>query len=160
MKKTLGILAITVALACTAPAQSQDLFGPGEFNILGYGMYIDRETGDEDWRGGVELNYFMTRNVGFGITTHWEDFKGSFFDNVAGDLYFRFPLERLPVAPYLVGTGGWEFETDRWFGGGGGGLDWRFSKAVGIFGDVQWLFYEYGHDGIAVRAGLRIGGGR
>src|SRR4030095_6520505 len=142
MKKTLFTIAATAMLACSGFAQSQDLFAPGEVNFLGYGMYIDQ--GDRDWEGGAELNYFMTRNVGFGITTHWADFKGTFFDNAAGDNYFRFPLGQLSMTPYAVGTGGYLFEEEAWFGGGGGGAEWRFSKLVGIFGDVQYLFYEHG----------------
>lgn len=160
MKKTLSIIAISMALAWTASAQKQELYGPGEFNLLGYGMYIDPDSGDEDWHGGAELNYFMTRNVGFGVNTHMGDFNGSFFDNVAGDMYLRFPLGKLPLAPYAVGTGGYDLEESLWFGGGGGGAEWRFSKTFGIFGDIQWLFYEGGNDGVAIRMGIRLGGGQ
>lgn len=160
MKRLLCLLALTGVLAWTTTAQSQDLFGPGEVNLLGYGMYIDPDEGGDDWHGGVELNYFMTRNVGFGVTTHMEDFKGTFIDNLAGDIYLRFPLGSLPIAPYAVGTGGYDFEWERWFGGGGAGAELRFSKVIGVFSDIQWLFYEGGHDALAVRVGFRLGGGR
>lgn len=160
MKKTLCILATMATLAWTMPAQAQELFGPGEVNLLGYGMYIDPDSRTEEWQGGAELNYFMTRNVGFGVTTHMKDFRGTFIDNLAGDVYLRFPLGQIPVAPYAVGTGGYEFDSERWFGGGGGGAELRLSKVIGIFGDIQWLFYEGGKDGIAIRMGIRLGGGR
>jgi hypothetical protein len=156
MRRTIAALGLGILLAgSTATAQTQNLFKADEINLIMFGDYFDKHS--DQWGGGVGLQYFTSRVIGLGVSTHWENFGGSFFDNVNGELYLRIPLGRLPIAPYAVGTGGYDFEREGWFGGGGGGAEWRFSKEVGVFGDIQWFVREGGdRDGIGVRFGLRL----
>jgi hypothetical protein len=156
MKKTIAALAAIVTLGLGSAATAQDLFKANEVNLLVFGDYVDRQ--DDEWGGGLGINYFFSRYIGLGASSHVENFSGSAIDNVAGEVYLRMPLGRVPVAPYGVGTGGYSFDYERWFYGGGGGLEWRLSKEVGIFGDWQYLFYDKGDfDGWMVRFGFRLG---
>ena len=157
MKKAFAILATGFLLAVNASAQDRELFKAGEVNLLAFGNYIENQ--DDHWGGGVGLQYFMTRHVGFGASTHMENFSGTFFENAIGELYVRIPIGSLPIAPYGVGSGGYEFGDEKWFGGGGAGAELRFSQTFGIFSDIQWIVHEGSkrEDGIGVRFGIRIG---
>ncbi len=155
MKKMLAAFAAAVSLATFTASAAEDLFSADEINLLGFGDYYSNQS--DHWGGGIGLNYFLSRNIGIGASTHMENFSGTFIDNVAGELYLRVPLGASPIAPYAVGTGGYSFEYDGWFGGGGGGLEWRFGKAFGLFGDIQYLVHEGNrNDGIGVRFGFRV----
>ncbi len=158
MKRILSLFAIVLALGVTLPtaAQSQSLFTDDEVSLLAFGNYIDQV--DNKWGGGLGFNYFFSRYLGIGASTHWENFEGAFFDNAAGEGYLRLPLGSSPIAPYGIGSAGYSWEYNKWFFGLGGGLEWRFSKDFGIFGDIQWLFKEDGEDnGTFIRFGIRLG---
>ncbi len=154
MRKTIAVLGLGLFLAGST-ATAQELFKADEINLLAFGNYFDKHA--DQWGGGVGLQYYVSRVIGVGVSTHWEDWGGSFFDNVNGELYLRIPLGRLPIAPYGIGTGGYDFEREGWFGGGGAGAELRFSERFGLFGDIQWFVREGGdRDGIGVRFGVRI----
>jgi hypothetical protein len=155
MKKKIATIAAAVMISFGAAAQEQNLFEAHEINLNLFGTYVDQQ--EDHWGAGLGLQYFFSRGLGLGISTHWEDFSGSFFDNLNGEFYMRFPLGRIPVAPYVVGTGGYDWEENQWFGGGGVGAELRFAREIGAFGDVQWLVREeHDKDGVQVRVGIRL----
>ncbi len=155
MKKILSLATAIGFLGLGATANAEGFFNANELSLTTYGTYVDRQ--DDSWGGGVGLSYFVTRHIGLGATTHWENFSGSFIDNAAGELYLRLPLGDLPIAPYGIGSAGYNWERDAWFFGAGGGVEVRFTESIGIFGDVQYLFNEGGYkDGVEIRAGFRF----
>lgn len=155
MKNKLLLLAAAAALTLGNQAQAEGLFNSKELSLMGFGTYADRQ--EDSWGGGVGLSYFVTRHIGLGASTHWENVTGSFIDNLSGDAYFRIPLGDLPVAPYAVGSAGYNWELDHWLFGVGGGAEARLNETVGIFGDVQYVFKEGGDkDGVLVRFGFRL----
>jgi len=154
MKKILGLLIpLCFAGALNSFAQDEDRFRQGELDISPFATYVDK-VGD-DWGAGASVTYFLTPQIGVGATTYWADFGGSFFDNVAGEAYFRLPLFKI-VAPYAVGGIGYEFETEEWFETIGAGVDFRPFKKISAFGDIQYRFANETKDGVFVRLGVRF----
>lgn len=155
MRKTVAVFLVLGAMLAAPVAQGQDLFKANELSLMAFGNWIDQQ--EEKWGGGVGLSYFPTRHLGFAATTHWEDFHGTFIDNLGGEAYLRLPLSRLPIAPYAIGSGAHSWENERWTFGVGGGAELRFNETVGLFSDIQWLFNEGGaKDGLGVRFGFRL----
>jgi hypothetical protein len=156
MKERFAVLAMLGLLSLSSLSAQEDLFRAGEVNLIGFGNWVDKQ--EDNWGGGVGFNYFFSKYIGLGGSTHWENFDGAFIDNAAGEGYLRMPLQRLPLAPYGVGTGGYSWENEEWFYGVGGGAEWRFTREFGIFSDIQWLWKESGdRDGLSVRVGIRLG---
>ena len=153
MKNALTILSFSVCL-CTSTVFAQDeRFHAGEWNVSPFVTYVDK-VGD-DWGAGASISYFLTKRIGIGATTYWTDFEGTFIDNLAGEVQFRFPAFKI-VAPYAVGSIGYEFETEEVFETLGGGVDVRLFKNISAFGDVQWRFANETEDGIFLRLGGRL----
>ncbi len=154
-RTTLTILTSLVWLsAATALAQEgENRFRPGELEISPFATYVDK-AGD-DWGLGASLTYFVTKNIGVGASTYWTDFGGTFFDNVAGEAFFRFPLFKR-LAPYAVGSVGYQFDSEEWFETLGVGLDFRAFDKISAFSDIQYRFANETRDGVVLRLGVRI----
>ena len=155
MKKILSLLAAVTLLSTAASAKAEGLFNANELGLMAYGTYADRQ--EDSWGGGIGLSYFVTSHIGLGATTHWENLSGSFIDNAAGEAYFRLPIGEFPIAPYAIGSAGYNWDFDGWLFGVGGGAEGRLNETVGIFGDAQYVFKEGGEkDGILLRLGFRF----
>jgi hypothetical protein len=156
MKRTfllfgLVILGLTrFASRCDA----SDLFPPKDSNLRLFGTYLDEA--ENQWGGGLGLDYFVTTWAGIGLSTHLEDFKGTFFDNLATELYLRVPIEKWHLAPYALGAVGYEFGTQEWFQAVGGGVELRFKRKWGIFADYEYVFHHDRGDDSMIRLGIRI----
>lgn len=142
-------------ISAAGSVQAESLFKANELGLNLFGTYADRE--EDHWGGGVGLSYFFTRNIGLGASTHWENWSGSFIDEALGEAYVRLPLGDFPIAPYGIGSAGYNWQFDGWLFGVGGGAEARFTEAVGIFSDVQYMFREGGDkDGVLIRLGVRL----
>jgi hypothetical protein len=155
MKKIFIILGSLVWLgAITALAADDDSrFKPGEWDFSPFATYVDK-VGD-DWGVGASLTYFVTDMLGVGAATYWTDFGGTLFDNAAGEAYLRIPFFK-SLAPYAVGSVGYQFDSDEWFETLGGGLDFRPFNNISAFGDIQYRFANETRDGVMVRLGVRF----
>ncbi len=155
MKRTLTIIACSFFLsAAIAWAQDEESrFRPGEWEISPFATYVDK-TGD-DWGLGASATYFLTSRIGVGASTYWTDFGGTFFDNVAGEAYFRLPLFKI-VSPYAVGSIGYQFDSEEWFETLGAGVDFRPFKKISAFSDIQYRFANETKDGVFLRLGVRF----
>ncbi len=152
------ILIFSMAMAClgvaSAPAQEDESrFKVGELELSPFATYVDK-TGD-NWGVGASVTYFVTDKIGVGASTYWTDFGGTFFDNLAGEAQFRLPLFKR-LAPYAVGSVGYQFDSDEWFETLGAGLDFRAFKKLSAFGDVQYRFANETRDGVFIRLGIRL----
>jgi len=149
------LLACIVGL-CSLPVLAQETterFRPGEWEVSPFLTYVDK-SGDH-WGLGGSVTYFLTKNLGVGGSTYWTDFSGAFFDNLYGEAYFRLPIGR-KIAPYVVGSGGYVFETREWSGTLGAGVDVRLLKRLSAFGDIQGRFVQDTRDGVMLRLGARF----
>lgn len=135
--------------------QAQQPFKAKETSFRLFGDYL--EESDNRWGGGYALDYFATDYLGLGATSYWQRWKGASVDNLAAEMILRLPIQKYRLAPYVVGTAGYDFERSRWYEGAGGGIEYRFKKGWGIFGDYQYLFRDEVSDSHFVRFGLRFG---
>ena len=112
---------------------------------------------DGRWGGGVGVNYFLTREIGFGFDANAPDNDGNFFDSVHGSLIARFPIESAGIAPYIFGGGGRQTEPRwEWSGHAGAGLEYRMNPITGIFLDGRYVWGEETSDSLLLRTGLRL----
>jgi hypothetical protein len=155
MERTLTIIASLLCVsAFNALAQEEESrFKPGEIDVSPFATYVDK-TGD-DWGVGASVTYFITDKIGVGACTYWTDFGGTFFDNLAGEAYFRIPLLKR-VAPYAVASIGYQFDSKEWFETLGAGVDFRAFKKISAFGDIQYRFANETRDGVFIRLGVRL----
>ena len=104
---------------------------------------------------GAGANYFFTRLLGAGIETRFE--KVDWPNQIVVSLFARYPIEQWHLAPYAYGGGGRQFrDGSQWLGHIGGGVDYRFTRCVGVFGDVRETFAESSKDFTLWRFGLRL----
>lgn len=134
--------------------RSEQTFRASELTWSVYGGWVDKD--DSKFAPGLGLTYYMTRNFGVGATLALENYDGSFIDNLAAEGYYRFPIcDRW--APYAVAGIGYSFESEDVFGYFGGGLEYRLSHHMGVFGDVTWHLNNDESDGVGFRVGVRFG---
>lgn len=135
---------------------SFDAFGAYRKNFNNFEDAFDHNWRHGDFGGGIGLNYFFTRYVGIGAETFFQE-HGAFFNNVSGNLIVRMPLGKSGFAPYIFGGGGHRFNRpEEWTYGGGLGLEYRFTRHVGIFADGRYEWADKTSDNTLVRAGMRF----
>src|ERR1051326_4233195 len=185
MKKTkLFVLIAGVTLAASSLRAAQwedrfryekdpaDKFPPHQLSLDLFGTYAtkDRWGGhngvdnggnpgkDDQGGGGLGLNYFFSQYIGIGADSYIEEWKAPY--RVNGSLILRYPLSRAGgIAPYIFGGGGREFKyLTQWTYHGGGGLEFRFDRYTGIFGDARRVFSDRSSDFdyTLARGGLRL----
>ncbi|CAN5826964.1 hypothetical protein BH09VER1_BH09VER1_42000 [soil metagenome] len=110
--------------------------------------------------GGIGLNYFFCKYVGIGYEFQtYDNQKFASFLPASGNLFLRYPICSLNLAPYImVGGGGtWSSAGGKGtgFGNVGAGLEYRITKNIGLFVDGR---YFYGGTGNVadLRSGLRF----
>ena len=137
---------------------SLDAFGTGSIgqqtidNLTGARIRHDIRLG-----AGVGLNYFLTRNIGFGAEAYSENPHHNFVDSTSASMILRLPLGQSGFAPYALAGAGRQFDpTKRWFGHLGTGLEYRFTPKIGIFTDVRYVLVDGGNNYGLGRAGLRF----
>jgi Outer membrane protein beta-barrel domain len=140
---------------------SVDAFGTaaiGQYTVDHLGsMSLHSIRQNTQWGAGAGVNYFVTRYLGIGAEADSHDTTGIFIDNASANLMLRLPLGNSGVAPYILGGGGHQFDDGKyWFGQGGGGLEYRFMKHVGLFADARVVWPNETKAYGAVRAGLRF----
>src|SRR5215470_15825750 len=108
MKKTLMLLGTILCLSASQGLYATDdsRFRAGEWDVSPFATYVDKE-GDK-WGVGASLTYYLNQYFGFGASTYWTDFGGTFFDNVAGEGYLRITIFK-SLAPYGVESIGYQF---------------------------------------------------
>jgi hypothetical protein len=119
---------------------------------------------DESWGGGASFKYFFCRYIGVGV----EGYALAANDTVGGalgNLTLRYPIGCSRLAPYVYGGIGGafggthtvlaEFPEDIFHvadrdnddnavlaGEVGGGLEFRFTRHIGVMADFSWHFLE------------------
>lgn len=169
MKKlTLTFLASLVVAATSfagAPMKEskavvEPCFRAGELQLDIFGSYSDsvkRSDHGDGFGGGLGVNYFVTNNLGFGVSGNLSDGDVNGFWNIDADVILRAPFEgSICWAPYVLAGGG--ITTNGGTYGSwhaGGGLEWRVTHTIGLFGEGRYIWAEE-HDVTQIRAGLRF----
>lgn len=107
--------------------------------------------------GGFGVNAFFAKYFGLGVENFWYANDGSSSYFLLGNLYFRYPIEALRVAPYVVVGGGAGFLTHSQVGFGtvGGGLEYRVTRNIGLFTEGRYLF-GMPNTGATLRSGVKF----
>jgi len=160
-------LPLTVATAQT-PGNPDELFRADETSLDLFGSVsvgqetIDHISGekikeDGEFGAGIGLNYFFTRMLGLGVDAYSENTHGPFVDNTSGNLILRFPIDKIHLAPYIYGGGGYQFDPGEvWFAQAGAGLEVRFNQSVGLFVDARYVMTDETENFGVGRVGLRF----
>lgn len=148
--------------------EQADVYRANELSLDGFGTgslgsyTLDHPSNNRvrqntEFGAGAGVNYFLTRNLGIGAEAYSENTTGVFIDNASGNLILRLPLGQSGFAPYAFGGGGHQFDGAKlWFGQAGAGLEYRFTRNVGVFLDARAVWpNETKYYGVA-RAGLRF----
>ena len=136
-----------------------DLFGSGSVGQHTLN-HINDETLKHDLRlgAGAGLNYFFTRNFGLGGEAYSENTGHSVVDNASLSLIGRLPLGQSGFAPYVYGGGGHQFDPiELNYLHAGGGLEYRFTRRLGLFVDARYVFTDETPNYGLGRVGLRLG---
>lgn len=167
MKLTILILAAVLSCAAgysqaaKAPVKVSETsyYRAGEFNVDLYGTGAlkneQREASDLRFGVGLGATYFWTRNLGFGLRAESESAGHSLVDLALGRVTVRAPLSN-GLSPYGFVQGGFLFERDRWQAGAGGGLEFRFSKYLGTFGEAGLSVDTEGMGRMIGAVGVRV----
>ena len=147
--------------------------------------YNERAIGNHAWGGGIDGQYFLTRYLGFSVDGNFfNEMPGDFFGStVTGNLVLRYPLDlKYPgfhLAPYVFGGVGGVFNSnnfltrvatfghaedlnrrntnDEVLGDAGAGLEYRFTRHIGVFSDFRYNFVnESRNNFMTTRFGLRF----
>jgi hypothetical protein len=135
-----------------------DLFGTGSIGQ----QTINHLSGDRiDHHGklgaGAGLDCFFCRYLGIGGDAYAQNTDRSFVDSTSGNLIARLPIGESGLAPYIFGGGGYQFDEVRQsFGQAGTGLEFRFTKYLGIFVDARYVMAAKTENYGVARAGLRL----
>jgi len=155
------LLMVTLGLLFTAihgPAADSDLFPANDLTFDLYGFTASRDRGGADkeaWAPGVGVNYFITRNLGFGADTYADAFQLPYQVNASA--IFRYPLPELALAPYGFAGAGRQWDNRaQWLGHLGAGVELRFSERFGIFADIREVFPDKMADSTVFRFGFRV----
>ena len=172
MKKYITLAIITLAMLSSSFAGSdfkvsknviEDSckFRSNEIQIDAFGLGAFYNQGRPGWGGGLGVNYFFAKYFGLGVEqdlfgrndngsssyTEWGTF---------GNACLRYPICSLNIAPYVI-VGGGVIYGKKTVGGGtvGGGLEYRISDNIALFGDARWLYTE-DNNAVMARTGLKF----
>lgn len=143
----------------TAKETTVDLFGSASIGQQTINNFSgDTVSHDARLGAGAGVSYFVTRNVGLGAEAYSENTGHSFIDNASGSLIGRFPLGQSGFAPYVFGGAGHQFDPiELNYLHAGGGLEYRFTRKVGVFVDARYVFTDETKNYGLGRVGLRLG---
>jgi hypothetical protein len=136
---------------------SVDIFGMGSIGERTIRNLTARSVVDHGRVGaGAGVNYFFTRHIGMGWEAYSQNTSGVFVDNGSMNLLFRLPLGETGLAPYGMGGGGYQFDVKQGVAQAGGGLEFRFTRNIGIFADARYVWAERTDNFGVGRFGLRL----
>lgn len=134
-----------------------------EFQIDAFGAFLANPQFETHGRtlntgvgGGGGFNFIFARYFGLGVEGLWYGNGGSAEHMIIGNAFFRYPICKWNLAPYLMvgGGAGWDHTTVG-FVHVGGGMEWRFHPNIGLFADGRTFLGAPDVLGVT-RTGLRI----
>ncbi len=149
----------TVVVADSCKFRDQEL----QLDVFTAGAFY--EQGRPGWGGGLGINYFFNKFVGIGFE---QDIVGreksggskSYAEwSSIGNLFLRYPICSLNLAPYALVGGGGAYGSGKGYGFGhvGGGLEYRLTDNIGLFSDARYVYSgQEPRNAVLGRAGLRF----
>ncbi len=136
-------------------------FRANEIQVDAFAAGLWYNGGRPAWGGGLGLNYFFTQHIGIGVE---QDIVGRRDERAewatVGNLFLRYPICSINLAPYLMVGGGAAYGDGRpghGFGHVGGGLEYRITDNIGLFTDARYVYSsETPKNGVLGRTGLRF----
>jgi hypothetical protein len=137
------------------------VFRDTEFQIDAFGAGAFAKGRTPGWGGGLGANFFFARYFGIGVEQSMFGHKGTYTDwATIGNFFLRYPICSLNLAPYaMIGGGGIYAKNMKGIGLGhiGGGLEFRITDNIGLFGDARWMYSGVEpKSGVLARTGLRF----
>ena len=137
-------------------------FRDHELQLDVFASYTSTQGGgyNDGFGGGIAVNYFFTRTIGFGLDGNVYDGDQHGVWDTTARVIVRFPIENgICIAPYLFAGAGVQADSDT--NGSvhaGGGLEWRASHTIGIFTEGRYTIVEgdANNDGAQARLGVRF----
>ncbi len=129
----------------TTTIEEECNFRDMEFQIDGFGAFAANpgfETHGRTLNTGVGcgagLNFFFARYFGVGVEALWYGNGGSAEHMINGHAFFRYPICKWNLAPYMMigGGSGWDHVNVGYFTIGGG-MEWRVHRNFGLFADSR-----------------------
>jgi len=172
--KKLTIALLTVAVSVTgafagttsktfketvAPAPAECKFRDQELQVDAFAAAAFYSSGRPGWGGGLGVNYFFTKFIGIGLE---QDLVGRGSQTewaTIGNVFLRYPICSLNLAPYAMVGGGAAYGTGSGHGLGhvGGGLEYRVTDNIGLFSDARYVYSSVDpKNAVLGRAGLRF----
>jgi hypothetical protein len=141
-------------------AAPEPCFKDTELQLDVFGSYSDsvnRSDHGDGLGGGIGVNYFFTRNLGISASGNIFDGDVNGAWNIDGSIVLRFPIEgSICWAPYILAGGGLTTNgTTYGSWHAGGGLEWRVTHTIGLFGEGRYIWAEESNSA-QVRAGVRF----
>jgi hypothetical protein len=144
------------------PVEEPCLYRDTEFQLDAFGTGAFYRAGEPGWGGGLGMNVFFLRYLGLGVeqfVVGREDFGAEW--GTFGHLFVRYPF-CWGLSPYaMVGLGKLYGDSQKSYGCGdvGGGLEYRITENIGLFGDARWVYspdFNSNSGGVLARTGLRF----
>jgi len=137
------------------------LFRANEIQVDAFGTALFYNGGRPAWGGGLAVNYFFTKFIGIGVEQDIVGRRGESAEwATVGNLFLRYPICSINLAPYAMVGGGAAYGSGRsghGFGHVGGGLEYRLTSNIGLFSDARWVYSsEEPKSGVLGRAGVRF----
>jgi hypothetical protein len=140
---------------------SYEPFPANQLSLQAFGTYAtrDREGVRTDMGGGgLGLTYFFLRYVGIGADTYIEEWKWPYRINGSAILRLPLPEQFSKLAIYGFGGGGRQFkDVPQFTWHGGGGLEYKFNRHLGLFADAREVFPDKTANYTLVRGGVTFG---
>lgn len=140
---------------------SYEPFPANQLSLQAFGTYATRDREGlrvDQGGGGLGLTYFFLRYVGIGADTYIEEWKWPYRVNGSAILRLPLPEQFSKLAVYGFGGGGREFkDIPQFTWHGGGGLEYKFSRNLGIFADAREVFPDKTANYTLVRGGVSFG---
>jgi len=136
-------------------------FREHELQLDVFASYTGTQGGgySDGFGGGIGVNYFFTNMIGFGVDGNVFDGEVNGVWDTTARIFVRFPIESACIAPYLFAGGGAEADGEvNWTAHAGGGLEWRASRSIGVFGEGRytWVEGDANNDSAQARLGVRF----
>jgi hypothetical protein len=133
-------------------------FEAGEFQLDVFGSYTGGGHYQDGFGGGLGLNYFFTKYIGFGVDGNVYDGGVDGRWTVSGNLIFRLPIDSACVAPYLLVGGGYGADgINEAIINAGGGLEYRFiPNRMGVFAEGRYTWAADTNGTGQARVGLKF----
>jgi hypothetical protein len=177
IKSTIALLALAVsttgAFAGTQAKTFKEIviveepckFRDHELQIDTFAAGAFYNQGRPGWGGGLGINYFFNKFVGIGYeqaVVGREQVGGSkSYTEWAsvGNLFLRYPICSINLAPYAMVGGGGAYGSGKGYGFGhvGGGLEYRITDNIGLFTDARYVYSgETPSNAVLGRSGIRF----